>query len=288
MKSDDCNAPASFESCCKNTQTFLKCAKLVIHFHAQGLKSLRGWMTPTVPTDDFFDGAGERDGFAERGCLPHFNNQARDTTRSRLLPEFAKQAGQLFCAVFVNNSGSGELIPWIHPHIERAITRQAETALRIFELPGGDAQIEERTTDHADPKLVENFVHVAKIRLPHGDALAELCQLLGHMLDRIGILIQCQDVGTTSQKRFRVTPTTAGAINHERTRFGGEQFYDLLREHWTVINKILHFLRLLFDNQRTSREPDRPLRQQRVHNISARIILVTNRSRSLHAGKWRF
>ena len=194
----------------------------------------------------------------------------------------------MFCAVFVNNSGSGELIPWIHPHIERAIARQAETALRIFELPGGDAQIEKRTTDRANPKLVENFVHVAKVRLPHGDAPAVVCQLLGHILDRVGVLIQCQDVGAASQKRFRVTPAAAGAINNERPRFGGDQFYDLVCEHWTVINNILYFLRLFFDNQRASREPDRPLRQQRVHNISDRIISFTNRSRSLHAGRWRF
>src|SRR5207302_4643789 len=105
----------------------------------------------------------------ERRCLPHFNNQTRDTTRSRLLPEFTKQASQLFSAVFVNNSGSSKLVPWIHPHIEGAVTHQAETALPIFEVPGGDTQIEERTTDRANAKLVENFVHVAKIRLPHGN-----------------------------------------------------------------------------------------------------------------------
>src|SRR5205807_1529536 len=123
---------------------------------------------------------------------------------------FTKQASQLFSAVFVNNSGSSKLVPWIHPHIEGAVTHQAETALPIFELPGGDTQIEERTTDRANAKLVENFVHVAKIRLPHGNALAELCQLLGHMLDRIRILIQCQDVDATSQKHFRVTSAAAG------------------------------------------------------------------------------
>src|SRR5260370_32761991 len=117
MKSDDCNASSSFESCRKNTQTFLKCAKLVIHFHAQGLKSLRGWMTPTVPTNDFFNGAGERDGFADRGCLPPFNNHARDATRSRLRPEFAKQAGHAVSAGLVNNKCGRWDIPWSHTHI---------------------------------------------------------------------------------------------------------------------------------------------------------------------------
>jgi hypothetical protein len=141
----------------------------------------------------------------------------------------------------------------------------------------GDAQIERAPLIVPIPSSsVENFVQVPKIRLPHSDALTELCQLLGHMLDRIGILIQCQNVGATSQKRSRVTPTTASAINHERTRFGGEQFHGLLREHWTVINKI--FLSASFDNQLTSREPTgRP--DSNVHTARW-IISLTNRSRS--------
>src|SRR5882724_2167798 len=34
-----------------------------------------------------------------------------------------------------------------------------------------------------------------------------------------------------------------------------------------MINKILHFVGLFFDNQRTRREPDGPLKQQCVHNV---------------------
>ena len=106
--------------------------------------------------------------------------------------------GQLFSAVFVNNGGSGQFIPWIHAHIERAVAHQAKTALRIFELPGRNAKVKKRTTDLAKPELVQNLMRVPKIRLLYSDAPTELCQLLSHMLDRIGILIQCQDIGTSS------------------------------------------------------------------------------------------
>src|SRR5207249_5167467 len=125
--------------------------------------------------------------------------------------------GQLFSAVFVNNSGGSQLIPWVHAHIERAVPHQAETAFRIFELPGRNAKVEKGATDHAKPKLVQNFVRMPKIRLPHGDAPAKLCQLLGHMSDRIGILVQSQDIGAGPYKRFRVTTATTGSIDDKRT-----------------------------------------------------------------------
>ena len=39
------------------------------------------------------------------------------------------------------------------------------------------------------------------------------------------------------------------------------------REHGPMIADILHFLRLLFKNERTGREPDRPLKQQSIHIV---------------------
>jgi hypothetical protein len=229
-------------------------------------------MTPTMPANSFFDRVREWESFAEGGGFPHFCNQARDPTRGGFLSQLAEQPGQLFFAVLVYNSCGSELVPWIHAHVEGTVAHQAETALCIFELPGRDAKIEKRAADDLDPKVVENFRRVSKIRLSHGEARTEPRQLLAHMLDRVGILIQGQNVGATFQKRFGVATTATGCINHERTRFWLEQFHDSLRQHWTMINKILHFLRLLlFGNQRIGREPDGPLEQQRVHNISKPI-----------------
>src|SRR5207249_11050664 len=47
---------------------------------------------------------------------------------------------------------------------------------------------------------------------------------------------------------------------------------DSLRDYWTGIDNILHLLRLLFENKRASREPDRTLRHQCVHTVSTSRI----------------
>src|SRR5437762_2755607 len=152
-------------------------------------------MTPTMPANSFFDRVREWESFAEGGGFPHFCYQARDSTRGGFLSPLAEQPRQLFFAVLDYNSCGSELGPWIHAHVEGTVAQQAETALCIFELPGRDAKIEKRAADDADPKVVENFRRVSKIRLSHGEARTEPRQLLAQMLDRVGILIQGQNVG---------------------------------------------------------------------------------------------
>jgi hypothetical protein len=155
----------------------------------------------------------------------------------------------------------------IHPHIKRPISHHAETALRIFELSRRDAKIEKRASNGRDPKLVENFVYVPKIRPLQGHAFAEPGQLLGRVLNCIGILIQREHICASSQDCFAVAPASAGCINNQATRPRREQFHYFGREHRPVIGYILHFLRLLFENERTGGEPDGPLKQQSIHIV---------------------
>src|SRR2546421_8263429 len=267
MKSDDGNARTGLESRSQNTQTVFERTKLVIHFHAQRLKDLGGRMTPTVPADKAFDRTRQRESFAERACLAHLYDQARDPARSRFLSQFAKQSGQLFSAVLIYNSRRSKLVPRIHAHVERTAADQAKAALRVFELSGRDTKIKKRATDGANSKLIENLRRVPKIHVAYRDAPAEACQLRAHMLDCIGVLIQGQNIGTASQKRFSVATTATGCIDDERTWLRLEQLYHFPLEHWTMINKILHFVGLLFGHERISGKPDRPLKQQCIHNV---------------------
>ena len=190
MKSNDSDARAGLESVSQNTQALFERAEFVIHFHTQRLKNLRGRMTTTVPAHGFFDRIRQRESFAKRRCLAHLNNQARDTTRGRFLPEIAKQVRQLFAAVLVNDCSGSQLGAWIHAHIEGTFAHDAEAAFCIFELPRRDAKVKKRTADSANSEFVEDFVRMPKIRLPHGNAAVEPSKMLGHMLDRFGILIQ--------------------------------------------------------------------------------------------------
>jgi hypothetical protein len=100
-----------------------------------------------------------------------------------------------------------------------AIAHEAEPALRIFELPGRDTNIEKRAVDRANSKLIENADCAAEIRLSQGKPLAEARQLLADVLDRVRITVQRQDVGPTLQKRFGVATATTGCIYNQRTRF---------------------------------------------------------------------
>src|SRR6185369_8844444 len=140
-------------------------AKFIIHFHPQRLKNLCGRMTSTVPADNFFDRASQLNSLAELGCLPHLYDQASDTPRSRFLPQFAEQLGQLLCAVLIHDCGSSQPIPWIHAHVERAVVHETKTALRIFELPRGDTEIEKRTANGLNSQLIESFIRLPEIRL---------------------------------------------------------------------------------------------------------------------------
>jgi hypothetical protein len=95
---------------------------------------------------------------------------------------------------------------------------EAETALSIFELARRNTKVKERAADGAEAKLIENTIRVPEIRLPHNEAPAEMRQSLAHVLDCIGILIQGQDIGATSQERFSVTATAARSIYDQKTR----------------------------------------------------------------------
>src|SRR4030095_1737068 len=105
-----------------------------------------------------------------------------------------------------------------------------------------------------------------------------------HSAARTWVLIEGEHVAPAPQKRFGVAAATAGAIDNERTRAGGKQLHHFPLEHWTVINVILHFVRLLFDKQRIGGEPDRPLMHQCVHSVESNYPL-TNQLHSRRADK---
>ena len=98
---------------------------------------------------------------------------------------------------------------------------------------------------------------VAEIRLPKGDAAAKWCQPFVRMSDGIRILVQSENIRASLQDRLAMSAAAASAIDHERARPGREQFHDLRGHDRTVISEILHFVRLLFNDERTRREPDR-------------------------------
>src|SRR5437764_1238810 len=102
MKTDDGDARARLESRNQNAQSFLQRAELIVHFHAQGLKNLRGRMSTPMSTDNFLNRARQHERFAEWRFLARLHDNTRDATRGRFLTQIAEQLCELFVAVIVD------------------------------------------------------------------------------------------------------------------------------------------------------------------------------------------
>src|SRR5262245_13594303 len=152
--------------------------------------------------------------FTKRRRSAHFDEHGRYASCGRFFAQFTKESGQILFAVVVYDCCRGEARSRIHSHVEWAISHQTEPALRVFELAGRNPEIKKRASDGANPELVQNTIGVSKIRLPDDDAPAKVRQMLGHVPDRIRILVQSQDFSTTFQKRFGVTAAPTGSVEH--------------------------------------------------------------------------
>jgi hypothetical protein len=58
-----------------------------------------------------------------------------------------------------------------------------------------------------------------EICLPHNDSPAKMGQTLGDVPDRIGILIQSQNIGAAFQKRFGVPAAAARSVDNQQACF---------------------------------------------------------------------
>ena len=202
------------------TKTVLERAEFVVHLHPQGLEDLRRRMAPTVAADDFLDRLGEGERFAKGRFLAQLHDLARDPARRRLFAELAKNARQLFFRVAVDHFGGRQFPARIHPHVERAVAHQAETAIGIFELARGNAEIEKRAADLRNPKLVEDAGGLAKIGPPQSHAAAKVRQASGRKLKRVRILIESEDIRAGPQNRLGMAAAAAGAVENERAGRG--------------------------------------------------------------------
>ena len=139
-------------------------------------------------------------------------------------PKLAEEPGQFLFRIGVDDSRGRELAARIHPHIERAIAHDAETALRIFQLAGRDTEIEQRPANADDSELVEDFSGVAEVDLPQGHAAAVGSESLAGVLDRVGILIERENIGAGPQNLLGMTAAPAGGIDDQRAGTWREQF----------------------------------------------------------------
>src|SRR5256714_6105343 len=100
-----------------------------------------------MPANNFLNRPGQRECFTKWRGLALLHNRTGDATRGGFFAEIAKKSGQLFFAVTVDDRIRGFLGAWIHPHVERTVSHQTETAFGIFELAGRNTEIENRSAN---------------------------------------------------------------------------------------------------------------------------------------------
>src|SRR6476659_2119664 len=107
-------------------------------------------MLSSVPAYQLFNCAREREGFVKRRSFTYFHDRARNASRGRFFTELTKDAGQFLFAIIVHDCRRCEARLRVHSHVERTVSHQTETALRVFELPGRNTQVKKHACDGAN------------------------------------------------------------------------------------------------------------------------------------------
>src|SRR5437868_15527378 len=101
-----------------------------------------------MPANNFLDRPCQRECLTKWRGLAQLHNRTGDATRGGFFAEIAKKSGQLFFAVTVDDRTRGFLAACDHPHVERTVSHQTETAFGIFEVSGRNTESENRSANY--------------------------------------------------------------------------------------------------------------------------------------------
>ncbi len=146
VEADDRKPPAGGEGPERALQAALELTCLVVDEHAQRLESAgRGMLAGLARAHGGGNQAGELPGAGQRALAPCRDDGLRHATREALLAEGGDHLADLVKARTSEPRRNGFAARRVHAHVERAVSSEAETALRIIELRRGHAEVEEHT-----------------------------------------------------------------------------------------------------------------------------------------------
>src|SRR5437762_351398 len=93
--------------------------------------------------------------------------------------------------------------------------------------------------------------------------------------DRIGILIERNNIGARFQDRFAVSPAAASRIQHQGASARHQQRNRLAHEHRAMINEFFPILCFLFEHVWSGGEPNRTFKEQSTHLSYKPMTLAT-------------
>ena len=199
MERQDRDAPARREAGRERNQEGAEGAELVVHLDPERLErpphrivSLffphpRGQRRQRL-ADDGREGECGGDGSARAGG----DKGARDLFGVWFVGVLAEKGYEALPGDSCEEVGGGEASRRVHPHVERAVRLERESARRVVELHRGDAEVGENEVDGRQAQLSEDFREAREAGPPDGQGvLAEAepakARLGSRQLQRVGV-----------------------------------------------------------------------------------------------------
>jgi hypothetical protein len=144
-----------------------------------------------------------------------------------------EHVGDLGLVRLVDELGRAHALP-AHPHVERAIRLEGETAIGAVDLHRGDANIERHPIDRPDPPRIQGFRH---LREAPGNQCQPTPRFLFQRLpfrDCVGISVEGDDVRALRENGARIAARAEGPVDMRLAGPGIEPGDHLVEEHGDV------------------------------------------------------
>src|SRR5579862_1892980 len=230
VEGDDDEPPVVGKHVGRRIEAALKLAQLVVHMDAQRLEGARRGMDGETLRRGA-ERLGHDLGQLRRACDRSGGGYClRDAARLLLLAVAEDHVGEHALARGVDEIG-GALAVLAHAHVERTVGAEREAALRLVELEGRDAEIE----DDAAGLLPRDRIHRRERALRQREPALELRDQLLAARDGVGIAVDAEHAAFRGGKdRARIAAAAEGRVDVARAVARVQRLDDFVEHHGDV------------------------------------------------------
>ena len=159
-----------------------------------------------------------------------------DATGKALIAVNLDHACELVAVVAIDDVVRRPLLVVVHPHVDRALVAIREPALGAVELRRRHAEVEQGATDLGHAMLGQRLVQFVEPATARADTVGELGQSGKRCSDRIGVLVDAEnvDVSASAQQCMAVTAAAERRVDDGPGRNCVEDGRDLVNHHGIV------------------------------------------------------
>ena len=231
MEADRRHTTTGFKCRKSCSESCLDLTQLVIDCDANGLEGAGRDVDvagPGLARDRGLDGRGQIAGGTERAPR---HDELCDPASPTLLAVLADDPLELDHVGVVDDPRRGEPGGWIHPHVERPVGAEAESAFGVVDLGAGETEVEEDQVRGVETVLLCDVAKLGKGPVDDNRRGAERCKRLPPGADRRGIAVDPKQPAARCdplQDLAGVARLPEGAVDRDRPLPGLEQLYYLL------------------------------------------------------------